>query len=150
MIDIPPALSWPAFQSRIRRGTVLRTHVVLEDEDHIKRLIILNQNCDRDDLYFIFTYGSVEFFKKNGHREFIKLNTLFFRPGETSLNPSEEMAIDCRRVLPISKSGLYKNWRNKELDWLPDLSPEILVKVDEILIRSKLISPKIKKIILPA
>jgi hypothetical protein len=112
-------------------------------------LIILNQNCDHYDLYFILTYGSVEFFKNNCQKEFIKLNTLFFSPGETDINPSEEMAIDCRRVLKISKISLYNNWRNRKLDWLPKISPEILVKIDEILIQSNLIPPKIKRQILP-
>jgi hypothetical protein len=148
MIDLPVNLVLPALEEKLKRGAVLRTLFQFENNDYFKRLIILNNQFSLDDIYFVFTTSQVEYFITNKDVDLIKLNTLFFRPGETFLNPDKEMIIDCRKVRQISKESLAKNWNNHRLDFLGEIPFDIMGKIDNILKSSNLISPKIKQYVL--
>jgi len=148
MIDLPVNLVLSALEAKLKRGAVLRTLFSFENNDYFKRLIILNNQFLLDEIYFVFTTSQVEYFITNKDVDLIKLNTLFFRAGETFLNPDKDMIIDCRKVRQISKENLARNWNNHRLDFLGVLPLDIMEKIDNILKRSNLISPKVKQHIL--
>jgi hypothetical protein len=149
MIYLPDTVAWPVLQSKITRGSVLRTLFQFENGDHFKRMIVLNNDFSLNEIHFIYTTGQSDYYIRNKDSDIIKSNTLLFTCGQTPLNPDSDMVIDCRKIRQISKEKLVHNWNLHKLDFLGFVPLDIMAKIDEILLNSLLIAPKIKRYILP-
>ena len=142
MISIPDDILKERFNAGLLRGNVLRTLISFPTQTIFKRLLLLNTNFDLEDIYYFLTTSSVKWYIKNKEAEIVKNNCIFIKKGETTNNQAEDTVIDCRKVYIINKSDLFHNYKNHKLDFLEKLSQDIINRVDNIIMNSKLIAPK--------
>jgi len=142
MISIPDDILKERFDTRLLRGNVLRTLINFPIKTIFKRLLLLNINFNLEDIYYFLTTSSTKWYIENKETEIVKNNCIFIKKGETINNQTEDMVIDCRKVYIISKSDLFNNYKNHKLDFLEKFSQDIINRVDNIIMNSKLIAPK--------
>ncbi len=144
MMDLPDSLLITRIKSSLRRGSVLRTNVLLKGNFVFKRLIILNKDFSDHNIYFVMSTTQVAWYKANARAVGVVDHFLYFPPGQTPCNPTDEMVIDLRQVYDLPLSQLIKNLREKKLDFLPDVPGPILNDIDRLLRGSSLIPRTIK------
>jgi len=131
------------------RGNVLKTEFQFSlIEGSFKRIVLLNIDFTIPEIFFFFTTSKIKGFLDGMHPD-ITGNFVFVPRGKTPDNPNEDMIIDCRKAYPITKEKLLENFRNNKLTSLSPLNEEFMRDINDIIGKSKLISPRIKKFILP-
>lgn len=145
MIKFPPEAFDTVFRNALNRGAIILTEIEFEDISKPKFFITLNKDPSLDYIYFFITTSKTSYYDK--HPEF-KSEIIRIKLGEISCF-NVETVIDCREVHSFAKNELMKRFREGKLKFKDNLPNNILNKLDEIINRSKLLSPKIKKIICP-
>ena len=145
MIDVPAGVSDDVFDRELKRGTVIRTQYRFPDgSTRNKYLIVLNHNVSGPAIIFVFTTSRTEFYKK--YPQF-NLDILALPAGTVSFF-AKETVIDCRQVHKLSRNQLKRNFQEGLLQFAGELSASYLTKVDQIIRKSRFISPNDKKYIL--
>ncbi|MBI3617738.1 MAG: type II toxin-antitoxin system PemK/MazF family toxin [Candidatus Omnitrophica bacterium] len=145
MIDVPASISDNIFDRKLKRGTVIRTQYRFPDgSKRNKYLIVLNYNVGGPTIIFVFTTSQTEFYKK--YPQF-NPDILALQAGTVPFF-AKETVIDCRQVYKLSRDRLKENFQDGLLQFAGELSPSHLAKVDQIIRKSRFISPDDKKYIL--
>lgn len=148
MIELPKSLLSKRFDTELTRGRILRTSFVFQNEQHYKRLVLLNNNFQMDDIYFVFTTTKTSWYKMHSDIDWIRKHFIYVPKGITAFNIDEDMIIDCRKVNHIKKNKLLENWVVKKLDFIGMLPQDLMNNIEQLFKESKLISSKIKQHIL--
>jgi hypothetical protein len=149
MIDFPSGFLKKQLSGYLVRGAVLRTQIDFPGESHFKRLFLLNTNFVEDPVFYVLSTSRVAYYMAHINEPLIKNNIVYLEKGKTLLNLDEACVIDIRNVGEIYKEKLFENFKHKKLEYLGQVPNEILEQIDRIISRSELISPAIKKRILP-
>lgn len=145
MIDLPKDLTDGLFDSKLERGSVVRTLFRCSNQkEKYKYFVILNKDLSSDSLIFVLTTSQLEFYAKYPHfnKDIVRIQSsvVDFFPKETIIN--------CREVHQIPKEKLKVNFQNGTLEFAGNLPSNILAEVDAIIKQSFYISKDNKKLIL--
>lgn len=145
MIVFPESVLRKQLNAQLKRGKILTTELILGNKPFFKRLILLNNDFQGNDVFYIITTSKVDWYKKYGKYNPVKGNFIYINKGQTIFNPNKDMIIDFRRVDFIKMEKLLENYKNRKLRFLGDIPNDILMKIDNIILNSVLIPPKIKR-----
>ena len=146
MIDLPENLINESFDENLCQGTVIYyVDLRLEVEIKNKFLVLLNSDCSQYNLHFFLTTSQMKFYIT--HRK-LREYFVFIPENAVTLFPLPTL-IDCRYPFPLSRTKLREKYGHQQLVFKGVLPDQFMGKVIKIIRDSKLISPKIKKLILP-
>ncbi|MFB0519171.1 MAG: hypothetical protein ACETWC_07820 [Acidobacteriota bacterium] len=145
MIKFPAEAFDTVFRNALKRGAIILTEKEFEDISKPKFFITLNKDPSLDDIYFFTTTSKTDFYNKHPRFE---SDIIRIQAGEISCFNIETIII-CREVHSFAKNELMKRFREGKLKFKDNLPNNILIKLDEIIRRSKLLSKNIKRIICP-
>lgn len=145
MVNLPEDLNNAAFDGMLKKGSVLQTQFVCHDEiprSHYH--IILNfDTCDNDLVYIIST-SQLEFYNNNPG-----FNSDIVRISKNQVPfLSKESILNCRQVFSINRSIFKKRYSDGTLEFVGEISVDIINSIDAIIKQSRFISPRIKREIL--
>lgn len=130
--------------SGLVKGNILRTNLFTKENNkpQFERIILLNNNFDQEDIYYIMTTSRVKWYKRNWDR--MKYCCLFIEK-ETIDIFKKTTVINCREVNKLTKQNLIDRYMENKLEFLGTLPEDILKKVLKCLISSRLIKSEILK-----
>ncbi len=148
MIKISDDALKKTLKSALFKGNVLRTEITFLStfDKGFKRFILLNNDFNIPDVYYVFTTSKVTSFINNTNPN-MRGNYLFIQKGRTLNNLNEDMVIDCRWVYRIKRENLLRNFKNGKLTSLNPFEDSIVKKIEDIIKRSLLIPDYLKELV---
>lgn len=145
MIDIPGEVYDDVFEVEIKRGTIVKALLLCHDgSKELHYYVTISYCAENDPLVFVVCTSKLTFYNK--HPRF-NSDILRIPAGKIACLPLDTI-IDCRIVKELSREKLKKNYREGILTFAGKLPAEDLCKIDDIIRKSRFISPKDKDLIL--
>jgi len=135
----------PLTKTFVKGTVVYYVKLPLTVEVKNKFLVILNRDCSQPDIYYFLTTSQTKFYES--HRKL--RNYFIFIPKNTVPFFLLTTLIDCRYPYLLKRAKLRKKYGDRELSFKGILPEQLMNKVIRVVRGSSLISPKIKKLILP-
>jgi len=145
MIDIPGEVYDDVFEVEIKRGTIVKTPLLCHDgskEPHYH--VTISYCAESDPLVFVVCTSNLTFYNKY---PYFNSDILRIPAGKIDCLPLNTI-VDCRKIRELSREKLKKNYREGILNFSGELPTEDLCKIDDIIRKSRFISPKDKELIL--
>ena len=133
-----------SFDAQICQGIVIHyMNLPLVTEIKNKFLLVLNRDCNQPNIYCFLTTSQMRFYCGKLKKEFVfipKNAVTFFR---------RVTLVDCRERYRLDRETLKKKYESKEAIFKGILPEPFMKAVFETVRHSKLITRRIKKLILP-
>ena len=132
-------------EERIRQGIVIRyKKLPVETGERNKFFVLLNHDCTQEKIYYFLTTSKIEYWKNHPAPEevfvYIPENAIWFFHQPT--------LIDCSKPREIDRLKLKRKYNKRGLIVKGMLPKRFMDKVIHIIEQSKLISERVKKLIL--
>ena len=147
-MSLPPDQLRKLFSRRVRRGTILRATIeFIGGTGNIRAkyiVVVSNDPQNADPIVFFITTSQMAAYEKNA---VFKENAVILAPKTIAELPLKT-AINCRELYEFPRKDVEDLVANGEAAIVADLPDPIVAQIDEIVRKSKLISPADKKKIL--
>jgi len=144
MLKLNDSIIRKRVSSGLVKGNILRTNLFTKknNKPQFERIILLNNNFNQEDIYYVMTTSRVKWYKRNWNR--MKYCSLFIEKGTIDIF-KKATVINCREVNKLTKQNLIDRYMENMLEFLGVLPEDILKKVLKCLVGSRLIKSKILK-----
>jgi len=144
MLRLNDSIIWERISLELIKGNILKTNLFVKADNtpQFERIILLNNNFSQDNIYYVMATSKTEWYEK--YWEKMQYCCVWLDEGTVDLF-SLKTVVNCREVPKLTKLDLFNRYVEGKLKFLGILPKEILKRIIETLITSKLIDDDIMK-----